>query len=121
MTDRNQTFRRLCANRRPLASIHGGCMNRMKIALTAVALLTAPWLSGQNRKPDSAEVQLQAAIHAEMVDGKFKEAIEQYRKLVQTNDRAIAAKALLRMAECYQKLGDKESRKIYEQLLRDFS
>ena len=30
-------------------------------------------------------------------------------------------KALLRMAECYQKLGDAEATKVYEQIVRDFN
>lgn len=33
----------------------------------------------------------------------------------------VAAKALIRMADCYQKLGDGEARKTYERVLRDFS
>ena len=32
----------------------------------------------------------------------------------------LAAQALVQMAECYQKLGDAESRKIYEQPVRDY-
>lgn len=36
-------------------------------------------------------------------------------------DRAVVATALVRMAECYQKLGDAESRKIYERVAREFA
>ena len=36
-------------------------------------------------------------------------------------DRPLAAQALVRMAECYQKLGDAEAQQIYERLLRDFT
>ena len=39
----------------------------------------------------------------------------------QSGNRAVAAQALVRMAECYQKLGDSESRKIYEQIVRDYT
>ena len=35
--------------------------------------------------------------------------------------RAVVADALVRMAECYQQLGDAESRKIYEQIVRDYA
>ena len=33
----------------------------------------------------------------------------------------MAAKALVRMAECYQKLGNAEAQKMYERLVRDFA
>lgn len=71
--------------------------------------------------PRSAEVQLRAAEHKQQVEGDLKGAIEQYRKLAQGRDRAVAAKALVRMGECYEKLGDEESRKAYERVLREYS
>jgi Tol biopolymer transport system component len=72
-------------------------------------------------KDNHAEVALQAAIKTETVDGNLKAAIEQYRKLVETGSRAIAAKALVRMGHCYEKLGDVEARKAYERVLRDYA
>src|SRR5262249_14243055 len=71
----------------------------------------------------STEALLRAGMDKEMVQGDLKGAIELYRKTFSEarNDRSIAAKALIRMAECYQKLGDTESRKIYEQVVRDFA
>jgi len=69
--------------------------------------------------PRSAEVQLKAAEHKQQVEGDLKGAIEQYRKLAQGRDRAVAAKALVRMGQCYEKLGDAESRKAYERVLRE--
>jgi Tol biopolymer transport system component len=97
-------------------------MKRMKTATTVIvsALLAGAWISGADRKESSAEVELQAAIHTEMVDGNFKAAIEKYRKVAQTTNRAVAAQALVRMAECYQKMGDVEGRRIYEQVLREY-
>jgi len=70
--------------------------------------------------PRSAEVQLKAAEHKQQVEGDLKGAIEQYKKLAQNRDQAVAAKALLRMGECYEKLGDVEARKAYEQVLSRF-
>jgi len=37
------------------------------------------------------------------------------------SNRALAAQALVRMAECYQKLGDAESRTIYQRVVRDYA
>jgi Tol biopolymer transport system component len=68
-----------------------------------------------------AERLLKAAMNTELVDGDLKAAIEQYRVVAERADRAVAARALVRMAECYQKLGDSEARKIYERLAREFS
>ncbi|MBI3490204.1 MAG: PD40 domain-containing protein, partial [Acidobacteria bacterium] len=53
--------------------------------------------------------------------GDLKGAIEQYKKVAQSPDRTIAATALVRMAECYQKLGDTEAQKIYERVVREFA
>ena len=71
-------------------------------------------------KDDRAEVALQAAIKKETVDGDLKAAIEQYGIIAQGGNRAAAAKALVRMGRCYEKLGDAESRKAYERVLREF-
>jgi len=70
-----------------------------------------------------ADVTLQLAIRKEQLEGDPKGAIALYEKAVAEAkaDRATAAKALVRMAECYQKLGDVESRKIYEWVLRDYA
>jgi Tol biopolymer transport system component len=82
-----------------------------------VALLSAAVVSAQ-----SLSVELQRIAQQETVSGNLKHAIEEYKKLVARagSDRAIAAQALVRMAECYQKLGDAEARRVYEQLVRDF-
>ena len=60
-------------------------------------------------------------METETVKGDLRAAIEQYKTIAAGRDRALAAKALMRMAECYQKLGDTEAQKIYEQVLRDFA
>ena len=58
-----------------------------------------------------------------MVDGDLKSAIALYEKTATEfkNDRATAAKALLRIGQCYEKLGAAESRKAYERVVREFS
>lgn len=98
-------------------------MNHSKTAAAflTVALLAGPWMLGQGRKANNADVQLQAAIHTEMVDGNLKLAIEQYKKVALGSNRAVAAQALIRMAQCYQQLGDSESRRIYERVVKEFA
>src|SRR4051794_27050814 len=72
---------------------------------------------------NEAERQLKAAMNAELVNGDLKAAIKQYGEIAAKykTDRAVAAMALVRMAEAYKKLGDAESRKVYERVLREFS
>jgi Tol biopolymer transport system component len=86
-----------------------------------VAALAAGSPSAQT-KP---EVALKAAMDKEVVDGDLKAAIEMYRPLAeQKADRSVAAKALMRLGQCYEKLGatqTAESRKAYQRLVREFS
>src|SRR5687768_12089453 len=67
------------------------------------------------------EIALRAAMEKETVQGDLKGAIEQFKKIAQSKNRSIAARALVRMAECYEKLGNVESRKIYEHVVKDFA
>jgi Tol biopolymer transport system component len=68
------------------------------------------------------EVMLQRAIRKESVEGDLKGAIELYKKIVAgaAKNRAAAAKALLRLGECYEQQGDAEAQRAYERLVREF-
>jgi Tol biopolymer transport system component len=87
-----------------------------------VALLAAVTLNAAP-KNDSAKVMFEAARKHEVVDGDLNAAIAQYRSSISTykDDRAIVADALIRMADCYRKLGNTESRKIYERVVKDYA
>jgi Tol biopolymer transport system component len=87
----------------------------------ALALLTLLVVAAAAPRAQDVDKLFKAAVNTEMVDGNLPAAIEQYKKVAQTGTRALAAQALVRMAECYQKLGDAESRKIYERLVRDYA
>ncbi len=91
------------------------------LAVTIVAwLLAVPFAIAQ--KDEQAEVLMQAAHQKQLVEGQLEEAIQLYRRIVQEHggSRAVAAKALLEMGLCYEKLGNTEARKAYERLLRDY-
>jgi len=85
----------------------------------AAALLPANASAQQN---ESAEVLLGAALHQEEVEGNLEEAIKTYQKVLaeHPDNRSIAARALLQIGGCYEKLGKDEARKAYERLLRDY-
>ena len=61
-------------------------------------------------------------MYLEESQGDLKGAIALYEKVVKDNNanRAIAAKALLRLGGCYEKLGRDEAINTYETLLRDY-
>ena len=85
--------------------------------LTGGALLLA-------QAPRSVEVELKAAQHKEEVEGDLQGAIAMYRAVVDRagrTDRALAATALLRMADAYRKLGDAQARTVYERVTREFA
>ncbi|MEK7404527.1 MAG: tetratricopeptide repeat protein [Acidobacteriota bacterium] len=92
----------------------------MKLRNLALVLAAAAGLAAQ---ADDAGVLLQRAIRKESVEGDLKGAIELYKKVVAgaAKNRAAAAKALLRLGECYEKQGNAQARRAYERLVREFS
>jgi Tol biopolymer transport system component len=94
-------------------------MTRLRANVVMLSMLWA-LLSGAPVAQD-LDVALRAAMETETVKGDLKGAIEQYKTVAASNDRSVAAKALLRMAECYQKLGDAESRAVYEKVVREYA
>jgi len=86
--------------------------------MCGVLLMT---LGARPTAQSKGDVALRAAMETETVKGDLKSAIEQYKQIAQGSDRALAAKALLRMAQCYQKLGDTQAQDVYKRLVRDYS
>src|SRR5712692_3263319 len=75
------------------------------------------------QKDDQAEVLMQAAHQKQLVEGQLEEAIQLYNSILAkySGNRAVAAKALVQMGQCYEKLGNTEARKAYEHVLRDYA
>jgi len=96
---------------------HIGLIGAALLAVFLAALLAA------GQKNDQAELALKAAIKTETVDGNLKGAIELYKKIAAQPGagRATVATALLRMGQCYEKLGNTEARTAYERLVRDYA
>jgi Tol biopolymer transport system component len=91
-------------------------------SLWLVAALASALTVGTAAQTTSAKTAMEAARKTEVVDGDLRAAIKQYAAIADKfkADRGIAADALLRMAECYQKLGDAQARETYQRLIRDF-
>ncbi|MBI3262309.1 MAG: PD40 domain-containing protein, partial [Acidobacteria bacterium] len=98
-------------------------MNRLTVMFIAALLAAGLQTIGAQQTNAQGEKQLASAQHKATVDGDLKGAIEEYKKIVAGagTNRALAAQALVRMAECYQKLGDGEARTIYERVAREFA
>lgn len=99
---------------------------RIVFAAAIVCLALSAASSAHQAKDTRAEVALQAAIKIETIDGDLKAAIEAYRKVAATyeSDRVVAAKALVRVGQCCEKLGEaqaKEARAAYGRVVRDFA
>jgi Tol biopolymer transport system component len=91
-------------------------MKRLGLGMVLAGLL----LGQAARQP---EIDLQAAMRMAAVEGDLNGAIKQYGAIVAKyaqTDRAVTAMALVRMAECYRKMGNAEARKLYEQVVREY-
>ena len=99
----------------------------MKRIITLLALLApALLLPARPAQKLSLEARMGAAQHQEQVEGNFEAAIAGYKKVLAEagRNRAVAAKALLQMGQCYEKLGEtqaQEARKAYQRIARDFA
>ena len=83
------------------------------------AILTAAVLA-----QGGGEVALRTAIETETVKGDIKNALRQYSDIAAKyarSDRATAASALMHLAECREKMGDPEARRIYERVIREYA
>ena len=92
--------------------------------VTGAALLVAAVLAAAPQQNVSAEKELEAAVHREQVLGDVNGAIEQYKTLAQSGNRAVAAQALVRLGHCYEKLGEaqvKQARAAYARVVRDYA
>lgn len=92
--------------------------------LTAViaALILCGTMAAATQRAADADVLLQKAKHAQTVAGDLREAIRLYETILALPDldRPRTALALLRVGDCYQKLGRQEARGVYERIVRDF-
>ena len=95
-------------------------MQKNGTAVLAVVLLAGGVLAQPAKRQ---EIDLQSAIRTETVDGDLKGAIKQYEAIVSKfgkTDHSVAARAVMRIGQCYEKLGDAEARKAYERVVREY-
>ena len=95
-------------------------MRRLVLAIVVLPVLAAALAAAGDQGQDPARL-FKAALDLEMIDRNLPAAIEQYKKVVAVGDRTLVARALLRMAECYERLGSQEAQKIYSQLTSNYA
>jgi Tol biopolymer transport system component len=85
--------------------------------------LLLPVASAQVQKDPQPQLLLEEAAKKELVDGELKGAIAIYQRILKTEGtpRGITARTLLRLGQCYEKLGTTEARNAYERLVREFA
>jgi Tol biopolymer transport system component len=90
------------------------------VLFVAVIVVTASNSTAQ--QVSQAELQLREAQHKQQVEGDLAAAIKLYQEIVasKTADRTVKAKALLQLAECYEKQG-RQANTVYQQIVRDFA
>lgn len=92
------------------------CIGLLAIGLAAAAIHLAA------QQPSGYDL-LQQALAKERAAGKLEDAIALYQQVAREHsaNRPLAARALLQLGRCYEKLGRTEARKTYERLVREFS
>ena len=65
----------------------------------------------------------QQALVKERAEGNLQEAIDLYDRIARDfpGDHALAAKALVQMGQCYEKLGKAGAEKAYERVIREYA
>jgi Tol biopolymer transport system component len=94
-----------------------------KTLLHWVAVMAVAAAVAFGRPVQSGHDLFQQALVKERAEGDLQEAIDLYDRIVRDfpEDHALAAKALVQMGQCYEKLGKAEARKAYERVIRDYA
>src|SRR5687768_3632391 len=99
----------------PSSATGGSTMSRFFAAIVA-ALLAFAIPAAQSQ---TAAALYQEALYLEDIKGDLPAAIAAYKSIVERHGgvRPIAAKALLQLAACYEKLGRSEAKQAYERII----
>jgi Tol biopolymer transport system component len=96
---------------------------KTKLVLVFVSLILAASVIAAQQAGETPEVLLEHAIQIETVDGDLSAAIDLYKRIEtdSASSRAVVARALLHLGECYEKLGNAEAQKAYQQVVQDYA
>lgn len=102
---------------------------RLLAALPLIAVTIVTVVSGRTcmtrtfAAAQSGNDLFQQALSKERAEGKLDEAIQIYERIAKefSSDRALAARALLQLGRCYERLGRSEAQTAYERLVREYA
>src|SRR5512136_759100 len=96
-------------------------MKKVTVLFALFIFLSLSFSAGASTQENPNDL-FQKALAKERAEGNLEEAIQLYRQVVQKfgNDRPLAAKALVQIGRCYERLGKDEARHAYDRVLRDF-
>lgn len=91
-------------------------------AVTAVALAVIVVTAAVHVSAQQGYDTFQRALAAEKSEGNLNAAIRLYQQTIREagTDRALAARAWLRIGECYRRMGDAQARDAYLQVVKRF-
>ena len=91
------------------------------IFLLALALCAPAAIA--TAQQNKAEQMYQQALYEMEGKGNYAKAIEIYKSVVgkYSANQPLAAKSLLRMGQCYEKLGKDEAKKVYERIINEYA
>jgi len=95
----------------------------MKRLFVAIEFLSLVWLLGENAFAQSGYDLFQKGLVQEQATGNLTEAIRLYKQIIDNHqdDRALVAKALVQIGGCYEKLGQSEAQRAYEEILAKYA
>ena len=86
-------------------------------------VLFAFFLFNGRAMAQTAEELFQKGVQLEEVKGELEKAINIFKQVVEKNsqNKPLASKSLLRLGQCYEKMGKSEAKKAYERIVREYS
>jgi Tol biopolymer transport system component len=100
-------------------------MNKMKSMSVIVFLgvLVLVVLASSLRSQQSAAEMFEKALYTEEAQGDLQKAIGLYKQILDRfpDSREVAAKSLLHIGMCYEKLGKEEAQGAYQKILQDYA
>jgi Tol biopolymer transport system component len=96
---------------------------KTKIFVLCVMAMVIAVIASSGPIQQSANLLYQSGIYKEDVEGKLEEAIAVYQEIIKKfpQDNPVAAKAWFHIGLCYEKLGNREAQKAYQQVLINYA
>src|SRR4030042_4327150 len=98
-------------------------MKTKRIGMTAVFLLAvAAFLVSGAGQQETAKQLFEKALHLEETKGDLEKAVEVYKRIVAEfpEERVLAAQAFYHLGLCYEKLGLRDARKAFQNVIEAY-